>query len=91
MGFLEKLETFMHGEPGMSFYQNFTIYGFWVSIPICLFIVFLIFRMDKKYKARKNEIKKMIHSPGMEDVRWLLKGRLKNHGIEPDENIHKKN
>ncbi len=79
-GIFEKLETFVKSEAGISFYQNLTIYGFWISILICLFIAFLILRMNKKYKARKNEIKKRIHSPGMEDIRWFLKRPFPNMG-----------
>lgn len=88
---MRNLNAFFQSDGFVDFYQKFSIIGFWVSIPFCLFIVVLIVRMEKKYKARKKEIKKMIHTPGMEDVRWLLKGKLKEHGIEPDEHAHEKN
>jgi len=88
---MQKLNSFFQSKAFVDFYQKFTVIGFWISIPICLFIVFLIVRMEKKYKARKKEIKKMIHAPGMEDVRWLFKSRLKKLDIEPDERAHEKN
>ncbi len=88
---MERLRAFFESDAFISFYEKFNIIGFWVSIPVCLFVVFLIIRMEKKYKARQKEIKKMINAPGMEDVRWLLKRRLKDHGIEPDEHSHEKN
>ena len=88
---MERLRAFFESDAFINFYEKFNVIGFWISIPVCLFIAFLIIRMERKYKARKNEIKKMIHAPGMEDVRWLLKSRLKNHDIEPDDQIHEKN
>ena len=88
---MQNLNAFFQSDAFVDFYQKFNVIGFWLSIPFCLFIVVLIVRMEKKYKARKKEIKKMIHTPGMEDVRWLLKGKLKEHGIEPDEHTHEKN
>lgn len=88
---MENLRELFQSDAFMNFYEKFTIAGFWVSIPICLFIFILIVRMEKQYKAKKHEIKTMVSAPGMEDVRWLLKGRLRDYGIETDESIHEKN
>jgi len=88
---MQNLNAFFQSDAFVHFYHKFNVIGFWVSIPICLFIVVLIVRIEKKYTARKNEIKKMIQAPGMGDIRWLLKWRLRDHGIETDEDLHEKN
>ena len=54
-------------------------------------MVFLIFRIEKKYKTRKNEIKEIINAPGMEDVKKLFKSKLEEHGIDYDDKKHEQN
>ena len=82
MGWLKELEAFWTSEAGINFYQNLTVIGFWVSIPICLLLALLIFRTNKNYQARKKELKNLLNSSDMEDIKWFLKQPLSEHGID---------
>jgi len=82
MEWIEELEAFWTSETGINFYRNLTIVGVWTSIPICLALAFLIHRTGKKYQARKKELKNLLNSPDMEDIRWFLKRPLSKHGID---------
>ncbi len=81
---MNEIGSFFKSEKFIYYYQKLSMIAFWISIPICLAIAFFTYHMAKKYDARRNEIEKEINAPGMEDVRWLLKHKLKEHGIEPN-------
>lgn len=85
MEWLKELEAFWTSEAGINFYQNLTIVGFWISLPICLLLALLIFRTNKKYQARKAQVKNLLNSPDMEDIKWFLKHPLSEHGIDVPE------
>ena len=87
---MQNLTTFFHSATLVDFYQILSVIGFWGSITFCIAIAGLIVHMDRKYSAKKKQLQKMIGASGMEDVRWLLKDRLKKHGIDLDEGVHEK-
>lgn len=82
MRWLKELEAFWTSEAGINFYQNLTIVGFWISLPICLAIAFLVHRTGKKYQSKKEELKTLLNSSDMEDIKWFLKKPLSEHGID---------
>lgn len=62
---------------------------FWVNAIVCLILAIVVIRVVRKYEAKRELLKKDIKTPGLKNVRWLFKHKLKEHEIggdsEPDE------
>lgn len=87
----QHLKLFFESRAFLDFYQKFNIIGFWVSLPVILWLTLAIFRLQKKINAKKNEIKKLMASSEMEDMLPMVENKLKNLGIELNDSRHKNN
>ncbi len=70
--------------PSSSFWRIF----FWVNSAICLILAIFVVRVVHKYEARRKQLKDDIKTPGLTNIRWLFKHRLKEHDIDTGEVTH---
>lgn len=64
---------------------------FWVNVVICLILVIVVVGIVHKYEARRKQLKGDIREPGLKDVRWLFKHKLKEHGIDKNDKTNSSN
>ena len=72
-----------------SFWDKFWLALFGLSVPVMIYLAWRIASMGRRIEERKKQIQKDLHSPGMEEVRFLLKPSLKEHDIQVDDSLEK--
>ncbi|OQA53882.1 MAG: hypothetical protein BWY44_00011 [Candidatus Omnitrophica bacterium ADurb.Bin292] len=55
---------------------------FWVNAIVCLALAIVVIRVIRKYEARRKQLERDIKTPGLHNLRWLFKHKLKEHSIE---------
>jgi Ni/Fe-hydrogenase subunit HybB-like protein len=60
---------------------------FWVNVIVCSILVVVVVRTVSKYEAKRKLLEKDIKTPGLKNVRWLFKHKLKEHDIEGEKQI----
>ena len=55
---------------------------FWINVVVCSILAIMAYRAIAKYEARRKQLKEDIKTPGLHNLRWLFKHKLKEHGIE---------
>jgi uncharacterized membrane-anchored protein YitT (DUF2179 family) len=55
---------------------------FWVNVVVSLILAIVIVRVVRKYEAKRKQLKADMNTPGMKNVRWLFKHRLRDHDID---------
>ena len=55
---------------------------FWVNVVVCSILAIVVVRVVRKYEARRKLLEKDIKTPGLNNLRWLFKHKLKEHDIE---------
>jgi hypothetical protein len=68
----------------MDFGPNSPIWKviFWINVVICSILTIVVVRVVRKYESRRKQLEKDIKTPGLHNLRWLFKHRLKEHDIE---------
>ncbi len=61
---------------------------FWINVVICSILAIVVVRIVRKYDARRKQLEKDIKTPGLKNVRWLFKYKLKEHNIDTGEVTH---
>ena len=76
----------------MNFGPSSLFWGifFWVNSAICLILAIIVVRVVHKYEARRKKLKADIQAPGLENIKWLFKHKLKEHGVDEDKQITEK-
>jgi uncharacterized membrane-anchored protein YhcB (DUF1043 family) len=71
----------------MDFGPNSPIWAvfFWINVVICLILGIIVIRIVRKYEARRKQLEKDIKTPGLKNIRWLFKHKLKEHDIDTGE------
>lgn len=62
---------------------------FWINVVACLILAIVVARVVRKYEAKRKRLEKDIKTPGLNNVRWLFKHKLKEHGIDEGKQIIK--
>lgn len=91
MEYWNRIDAFLRSKPALESWPKFHAVFFWVSLPVTAIALWLFISVVIKYEKRKKQLQTRLHSPGMEDVRHLLKPFLKEHGIRADDKYHEKN
>jgi hypothetical protein len=61
---------------------------FRVNVVVCLILAIVVVRIVHKYEARRKQLMKDIKTPGLSNIRWLFKHKLKEHDIDAGEVMH---
>ena len=67
----------------MDLGQNSSFWAvvFWVNVVVCSILAFVVVRIVRKYESKRKQLEKDIKTPGLMNIRWLFKHKLKEHGI----------
>ncbi len=63
---------------------------FWVNVVVCLILAIVVVRIVRKYEARRKLLEKDIKTPGLNNLRWLFKHKLKEHGINEEKRTNER-
>lgn len=64
---------------------------FWANVVVCSILAIVVVRIIRKYEAKRKQLGKDIKTPGLENLRWLFKHRLKEHGVDENEKTNSSN
>ena len=64
---------------------------FWINVVICSILAIAVVRAVRKYGARRKQLKEDIKTPGLENLRWLFKHKLKEHGVDENDKTNPSN
>ncbi len=64
---------------------------FLVNAVVCSILAIVVVRIVRKYEARRKQLKEDIKTPGLENLRWLFKHKLKEHGVDENDKTNSSN
>ena len=85
------MREYLESPEVLRFWQDAYKLLFFISIPLTLFIAYQFFKMIRELEAKKKALSRDLHSPGMEDVRFLFKKSAEKLDIEIDDKHHENN
>lgn len=70
----------------MDWGPNSPLWGvvFWINVAACLGLAVIVVRVIRKYEAKRRQLKNDLKEPGMKNLRWLFKHKLKEHDIHEE-------
>jgi Ni/Fe-hydrogenase subunit HybB-like protein len=61
---------------------------FWINVVICSILAIVVVRIVRKYEAKQKQLGKDIKTPGLENIKWFFRRKLKDHDIDTGEVTH---
>ena len=61
---------------------------FWINVVVCSILAVVVVRIVRKYEARRKQLKDDIKTPGLNNLRWLFKHKLKEHDMNEEKQIN---
>ena len=68
--------------------STFWLVFFWVNVVVCSILAIVVVRVVRKYETRRKQLEKDIKTPGLNNLRWLFKHKLKEHNINEEKQIN---